>query len=157
MAWLYLALAGICEIGWPVGLKLGWTDSGARPGWIIFAVVAMTASGALLLWAQRFIPMGTAYAVWTGIGAVGAFVVGILMFGDSASTMRMMDKVALVSGAASGMGAATARLFGREGAKAVVVADILDREGEAVAEGITKAGGTASYVHLDVTDEAGRQ
>jgi quaternary ammonium compound-resistance protein SugE len=51
MAWLYLVLAGICEIGWPVGLKLGWTDEGARPWWIVFAVVAMTASGALLLWA----------------------------------------------------------------------------------------------------------
>jgi len=76
MAWIYLVLAGICEIGWPVGLKLGWTDQGARPWWIIFAIVAMAASGALLLWAQRTIPMGTAYAVWTGIGAVGAFVAG---------------------------------------------------------------------------------
>ena len=72
MAWLYLVLAGICEIGWPVGLKLGWTETGARPGWIIFAAVAMTASGALLLWAQRFIPMGTAYAVWTGISVRSA-------------------------------------------------------------------------------------
>jgi NAD(P)-dependent dehydrogenase (short-subunit alcohol dehydrogenase family) len=68
--------------------------------------------------------------------------------------MRMKDKVALISGAASGMGAATARLFGREGAKAVVVADLLDKEGEAVAAEIRKAGGTASYIHLDVTDEA---
>jgi NAD(P)-dependent dehydrogenase (short-subunit alcohol dehydrogenase family) len=66
----------------------------------------------------------------------------------------MKDKVALISGAASGMGAATARLFGREGAKAVVVADLLDKEGEAVAGEIRKAGGTASYIHLDVTDEA---
>jgi NAD(P)-dependent dehydrogenase (short-subunit alcohol dehydrogenase family) len=68
--------------------------------------------------------------------------------------MRMKGKVALISGAASGMGAATARLFGREGAKAVVVADLLDKEGEAVAAEIRKAGGTASYIHLDVTDEA---
>ena len=98
MAWLYLVLAGICEIGWPLGLKLGWTDSGARPGWIVFAIVAMSASGALLLWAQRFIPMGTAYAVWTGIGAVGAFVVGILMFGDSASMMRMVSIALIVAG-----------------------------------------------------------
>jgi quaternary ammonium compound-resistance protein SugE len=98
MAWLYLVLAGICEIGWPVGLKLGWTDGGARPGWIIFAIVAMTASGALLLWAQRFIPMGTAYAVWTGIGAVGAFVVGILAFGDQASAMRMVSIGLIVAG-----------------------------------------------------------
>jgi len=98
MAWLYLGLAGICEIGWPVGLKLGWTDAGARPGWIVFAIVAMTASGALLLWAQRSIPMGTAYAVWTGIGAVGAFVVGILAFGDQASAMRLVSIGLIVAG-----------------------------------------------------------
>ena len=98
MAWLYLVLAGICEIGWPVGLKLGWTDSGPRLSWIIFAVVAMTASGAVLLWAQRFIPMGTAYAVWTGIGAVGAFVVGILAFGDQASVMRFVSISLIVAG-----------------------------------------------------------
>lgn len=68
--------------------------------------------------------------------------------------MRMKDKVALVTGAASGMGAATARLFAREGARAVVVADVLDTDGEAVVGEIRKAGGTASYVHLDVTSEA---
>jgi NAD(P)-dependent dehydrogenase (short-subunit alcohol dehydrogenase family) len=68
--------------------------------------------------------------------------------------MRMKNKVALISGAASGMGAATARLFAREGAKAVVVADVLDKEGEAVVADIKKAGGTATYIHLDVTDEA---
>lgn len=67
--------------------------------------------------------------------------------------MRMKDKVALVTGAASGMGAATARLFAREGAKAVMVADVLDKDGEAVAAEIRKAGGTATYVHLDVTKE----
>ena len=98
MAWLYLVLAGICEIGWPVGLKLGWTDQGARPLWILFAVISMSASGALLLWAQRFIPMGTAYAVWTGIGAVGAFTLGILLFGDSASTVRMVSIALIVAG-----------------------------------------------------------
>jgi len=68
--------------------------------------------------------------------------------------MRMKDKVALISGASSGMGAATARLFAREGAKAVVVADLLDKEGEAVVAEIKKAGGNARYIHLDVTDEA---
>jgi len=66
----------------------------------------------------------------------------------------MKDKVALVTGAASGMGAATARLFAREGARAVVVADVLDTDGEAVVAEIRKAGGTASYVHLDVSSEA---
>ncbi len=68
--------------------------------------------------------------------------------------MRMTGKVALISGAAGGMGAATARLFAAEGAKAVVVADILDTEGKAVVAEIGKAGGHASYIHLDVTDEA---
>ena len=67
--------------------------------------------------------------------------------------MRMKGKVALVTGAASGMGAATARLLAREGAKAVVLADVLDKEGQATAAEITKAGGTANYVHLDVTAE----
>jgi NAD(P)-dependent dehydrogenase (short-subunit alcohol dehydrogenase family) len=71
--------------------------------------------------------------------------------------MRMKDKVALVTGAAGGMGAATARLFAREGAKAVVVADLLDKEGEAIVAEINKAGGKASYQHLDVTSEAGWQ
>lgn len=88
MAWTYLILAGLCEIGWPIGLKLGGAGSGSRFLWIGFAVVCMAASGFLLLLAQRAIPMGTAYAVWTGIGAVGAFLVGILMFGDANAAMR---------------------------------------------------------------------
>jgi NAD(P)-dependent dehydrogenase (short-subunit alcohol dehydrogenase family) len=69
----------------------------------------------------------------------------------------MTGKVALISGAASGMGAATARLFGREGAAMVFVADLLDKEGAAVVESINKAGGKAHYLHLDVTNEAGWQ
>ena len=98
MAWVYLVLAGICEIGWPVGLKLGWGAQGARPAWLILALVAIVASGALLMLAQRAIPMGTAYAVWTGIGAVGAFVVGIMAFGDSASAMRLVSIGLIVAG-----------------------------------------------------------
>jgi quaternary ammonium compound-resistance protein SugE len=98
MAWLYLVMAGVLEIGWPIGLKLGWTGAGARPLFIGFAIVCMTASGALLLLAQRVIPMGTAYAVWTGIGAVGAFTVGVLAFGDSASTMRIISIALIVAG-----------------------------------------------------------
>jgi len=68
--------------------------------------------------------------------------------------MRMKDKVALISGAASGMGAATARMFGREGAAMVFVADILDKEGAEVVDSIKKAGGRARYLRLDVTDES---
>lgn len=88
MAWVYLFVAGIFEWGWPVGLKLGWTEQGAHYGWIAFAIVCMAASGALLLLAQRSIPMGTAYAVWTGIGAVGTFIIGVVMFSEPASLTR---------------------------------------------------------------------
>jgi quaternary ammonium compound-resistance protein SugE len=88
MAWVYLVIAGIFEWGWPVGLKLGLADTGLRWGWIGFAGVCMAASGALLLIAQKTIPMGTAYAVWTGIGAVGTFVLGIFLFGESAAFVR---------------------------------------------------------------------
>lgn len=68
--------------------------------------------------------------------------------------MRLRDKVALITGAANGMGAATAKLFAREGAKAVIVADVLDAAGADVVANIEKAGGRATYIHLDVTDEA---
>jgi len=98
MAWTYLIIAGLFEIGWPVGLKLGWTDDGARPSWILFAIVCMAASGLLLLLAQREIAIGTAYAVWTGIGAVGAFGVGVAMFGDALSMMRLMSIALIVVG-----------------------------------------------------------
>lgn len=98
MAWLYLVLAGAFEIGWPLGLKLGWTEAGARPLWLAFSVVCITVSGALLLLAQRNIPMGTAYAVWTGIGAVGAFTVGVLAFGDQASALRLISIALIVAG-----------------------------------------------------------
>lgn len=98
MAWILLLLAGACEIGWPVGLKLGWSGQGIRWLWIVFAAVCITASGALLLLAQRDIPMGTAYAVWTGIGAVGAFLVGVWMFGDSGSVLRFASVGLIVLG-----------------------------------------------------------
>lgn len=84
--WVYLFLAGVCEIGWPVGLKLAIHNR----WWAIFAIATMAASGLLLFLAQKAIPMGTAYAVWTGIGAVGAFVVGILWFDDPATAARMV-------------------------------------------------------------------
>ena len=88
MSWLYLLAAGVFEWGWPVGLKLGWGQDGVHYGWIAFAVACMAASGALLLLSLRAIPIGTAYAVWTGIGAVGTFLLGVWLFGESADAAR---------------------------------------------------------------------
>jgi quaternary ammonium compound-resistance protein SugE len=98
MAWIYLLGAGICEIGWLIGLKLGWGEGGLRWGWILFALVCISTSGALLLLAQREIPIGTAYAVWTGIGAVGAFLVGIFAFGDPSTAMRWASVALITAG-----------------------------------------------------------
>lgn len=91
-------MAGIAEWGWPVGLKLGWSDSGPHWGWITLAIACMGASGWLLLLAQRKLPMGTAYAVWTGIGAVGTFLIGIAVFGDSATMARFVCVGLIVAG-----------------------------------------------------------
>lgn len=88
MAWIYLLIAGMFELGWPLGLKLGWSDDGASLGWIAFSVLSMTASGAFLFIAQKTIPMGTAYSVWTGIGAVGTFIFGLIFFSEPATLMR---------------------------------------------------------------------
>ncbi len=88
MDWVYLMIAGMFEWGWPLGLKFGLTDSGPRWGWIGFAALCMLASGSFLLIAQRTIPMGTAYAVWTGIGALGTFGIGILLFAEPATFAR---------------------------------------------------------------------
>jgi len=97
-AWIYLIVAGVLEWGWPVGLKLGKTEVGVHWGWLSFAGVAMVASGALLMLAQRDIPMGTAYAVWTGIGSVGAFILGILFFKESAAMKRFLFVGLIVAG-----------------------------------------------------------
>ena len=97
MAWLYLIAAGLFEIGWPVGLKLSQTPGRLVVG-VVVAVACMMASGVLLWLAQRTIPIGTAYAVWTGIGAVGTFAVGIWFYGDSAGAMRLVSVGLIVAG-----------------------------------------------------------
>ena len=97
MAVFYLIAAGLFEIGWPVGLKLSQAPGRLVPG-VIVAVVCMAASGALLWLAQRTIPIGTAYAVWTGIGAVGTFGVGILFYGDPAGAWRLVSVGLIVAG-----------------------------------------------------------
>jgi len=97
MDWILLILAGLCEICWPLGLKLSQTMPTKFPG-IPIAVVGMTISGILLWYAQKTIPMGTAYAVWTGIGAAGTLIVGIVFFGDSAGVWRMVSATLIIVG-----------------------------------------------------------
>lgn len=97
MAWMYLTVAGIFEIGWPLGFKLSQDSS--RPWmWIMVSVISMGLSGAFLWLAQRDIPIGTAYAVWTGIGAVGTFVLGLVAFHDLAHWMRFLGAALIVGG-----------------------------------------------------------
>ena len=98
MEWIALLVAGLFECGWPVGLKLGWSESGALWGWLAFAAMSMAASGALLLIAQQRIPMGTAYAVWTGIGAVGTALLGMALFGESREVARLVCIGLIVAG-----------------------------------------------------------
>ena len=97
MNWFYLILAGIFEIGWPLGLKLSQTMPSKILG-ILIAVISMSLSGVFLWHAQKTIPIGTAYAVWTGIGAVGTLLIGIFYFGDSASCWRMFSALLIVIG-----------------------------------------------------------
>lgn len=97
MSWLYLVLAGLFEIGWPVGLKMAQEPATRWTG-IIIAIVFMGFSGFLLWLAQRSIPMGTAYAVWTGIGAAGTFLVGILYYGDPSSLARYLGVLLIIAG-----------------------------------------------------------
>ena len=97
MAWTYLIAAGLFEIGWPVGLKMAQSPGRTIPG-VILAGVCMIISGYLLYLAQRHIAMGTAYAVWTGIGAAGTFVLGIFLYGDPTGAMRIFAVLLIISG-----------------------------------------------------------
>lgn len=97
MSWIYLLAAGLFEIGWPVGLKIAQNPTTRWSG-IVIAVVFMAISGTLLWLAQRSIPIGTAYAVWTGIGAAGTFIVGVWFYGDATSLLRYLGIILIISG-----------------------------------------------------------
>ena len=96
-AWILLILAGGCEIGWPLGLKLAQAGAWRISG-VLMAVICMAVSGILLFLAQKSIPMGTAYAVWTGIGAAGAFISGVLLFGEAFQLMRAAAVALIITG-----------------------------------------------------------
>jgi quaternary ammonium compound-resistance protein SugE len=88
MEWIYLLIAGALEVGWAVGLK--YTDGFTRLWPTVFTVAGMIASVFFLALAVQKIPLGTGYVIWTGIGAIGTVILGIFLFGESASGPRMI-------------------------------------------------------------------
>jgi len=96
MAWLILAIAGLFEMGWAIGLK--YTEGFSRFWPTVGTVIAMIISVVMLGIAMRTLPVGTAYAVWTGIGTVGTVILGIYLFGDSADTGRLICVGLIVAG-----------------------------------------------------------
>ena len=99
MAWIYLLIAAFFEVGWPIGLKMA-EISLYKLSWIVVAVVTMALSGLFLYIAQKTIPIGTAYAVWSGIGASCTFVIGVLVFHDVSSPARWIGVAFIVMGGA---------------------------------------------------------
>ena len=96
MAWLLLLVAGLCEVGWAVGLK--YTDGFTRPVPTTLVIVAMVASVWMLAVALRTIPVGTGYAVWTGVGAVGTAILGMFLFNESREVARLACIGLIVAG-----------------------------------------------------------
>ena len=94
--WLILLVAGLLEVGWAVGLK--YTDGFSRPVPTILTVASMVASVGLLGLALKTLPVGTAYAVWTGIGTVGTAILGMVLFGDPATALRLACIGLIVAG-----------------------------------------------------------
>ena len=96
MAWLYLLIAGLFEVAWAIGLK--YTDGFTRLIPSLWTVASMAVSLAFLGLALKTLPVGTAYAVWTGIGAVGTAILGIILFGDPATALRLACIGLIVAG-----------------------------------------------------------
>lgn len=96
MAWVYLGIAGLLEIVWAFSMKQ--SDGFTRLAPSIVTIVAMIASFTLLSISMKSLPLGTAYTVWTGIGAVGAFLVGVAVLGESISPMRVLAALMIVGG-----------------------------------------------------------
>lgn len=96
VAWIYLVVAGVFEIVWAFAMKK--SDGFSRPGPAAVTIVAMLVSFTLLSFSMRSLPLGTAYTIWTGIGAVGAFVVGVVVLGEPATATRIGAAVLIVGG-----------------------------------------------------------
>jgi quaternary ammonium compound-resistance protein SugE len=96
MAWIVLIIAGLFEVVWAFAMKQSQGFTRLAPS--LVTAGAMALSVGLLAWAMRSLPLGTAYSVWTGIGAVGAFVIGIVVLGESASALRVLAALLIVGG-----------------------------------------------------------
>lgn len=96
MAWIYLLLAGLLEVVWAYSMKL--SEGFSKPVPTTITVITMIGSFALLSMAMRSLPLGTAYTIWTGIGAVGAFILGITALGEPVTPMRIAAAALIVSG-----------------------------------------------------------
>ncbi|KAB8058137.1 quaternary ammonium compound efflux SMR transporter SugE [Janthinobacterium sp. FT14W] len=96
MAWILLLIAGMFEVVWAYSMKLSEGFTKLTPS--IITIVMMIASFGLLSLAMRTLPLGTAYTIWTGIGAVGAFIVGVVFLGEQLNAMRVCAAVLIVSG-----------------------------------------------------------
>jgi quaternary ammonium compound-resistance protein SugE len=96
MAWLLLIIAGLLEVGWAIGLK--YTEGFTRLWPSVFTALAMIVSIVLLGIAVKSLPVGTAYAVWVGVGAVGTVILGIVLFGEPANALRIASIVLIVAG-----------------------------------------------------------
>lgn len=96
MSWIILFFAGLFEVGWAVGLK--YTEGFTRPLPTALTVLAMAISLGLLGLAMKQLPLGTAYAIWTGIGAVGTVIAGVILFGESVALMRLSSVALIICG-----------------------------------------------------------
>jgi quaternary ammonium compound-resistance protein SugE len=96
MPWLLLVLAGLFEVGWAIGLK--YTDGFTRPWPTMATVLAMVASLGMLGIAMKSLPVGTSYAVWVGVGAVGTAVMGIVLLGEAANAGRLISLGLIIAG-----------------------------------------------------------
>ncbi|MRF67546.1 quaternary ammonium compound efflux SMR transporter SugE [Escherichia coli] len=96
MAWIVLLFAGLLEVVWAVGLK--YTHGFTRLTPSIITIIAIIASMGLLAYAMRDLPVGTAYAIWTGIGAVGTAIIGIIFLGESANMFRLLSLALIITG-----------------------------------------------------------
>jgi quaternary ammonium compound-resistance protein SugE len=96
VAWIALTVAGILEVVWAYAMKL--SQGFSRPVHSAVTVVAMIASFGLLAWAMRSLPLGTAYTIWTGIGALGAFAVGVAVLGEPAHALRLLAAALILAG-----------------------------------------------------------